>query len=235
MRLVRWLVVVIATPLAVLIILGVIPKTRFLLLALARNESFLDQQPVSHWAQNLSDPDPEIRQRAAFNLGVLGEDAHSAIPDLAAALHDHSDRVRIQVSLALFKIGPEAAEAVDALAEALTDSHPQVRVNAALALIDAMTQVENSKKVRPINISVRCQAARALGKIGPEARDAVPVLADALLDQDPHVRQNAAFALGQIGHDARAAKTKLAVCLSDEDEAVRQEVVDSLALIDAAK
>ena len=111
------------------------------------------------------------------------------------------------------KLGPEAWTATPALIAALIDER-------------------NYSLVQPMRLSVRRQAARALGAIGPLARDAVPALADALTDPDAGTRRNAAFALGRIGPDAKAMKAKLAFCLSDEDENVRQEVVKSLALLD---
>jgi hypothetical protein len=45
---------------------------------------------------------------------------------------------------------------------------------------------------------VRQQAARALGGIGPAAKDAVPALTDRLKDEHQHVREAAAEALKKI-------------------------------------
>jgi HEAT repeat protein len=230
-------------------LLGIIPKTRFLLLALARSEPFLDEKPLSHWAHDLEDSDEEVRVRAAFQLGLFNGESRPVVPDLAAALCDSSVRVRIQASLALFKIGQAASEATDALARALSDSNPQVRLNAALALnrigpsarsaipalIAAASDEDNLAVVRPMNISVRSQAARALGRIGPEARDAIPALVEVLTDPNPESRRNGAYAIGQIGRAAVPVRAKLAACLSDEDDFVRQEVAKSLALLDAAQ
>lgn len=52
---------------------------------------------------------------------------------------------------------------------------------------------------------VRARAARALARIGPEARQAVSALVVALQDPSQEVRRQAAEALGQIGPEARAA------------------------------
>ena len=49
---------------------------------------------------------------------------------------------------------------------------------------------------------VRQNAALALGQIGPDARDAVPALKEALGDSEWTVRRHAAIALGHIGPDA---------------------------------
>ncbi|WP_337175822.1 HEAT repeat domain-containing protein [Paludisphaera sp.] len=55
----------------------------------------------------------------------------------------------------------------------------------------------------------RINAARAIGGMGPEAREAVPDLIAALKDRDPGARASAAYALGRIGPDARAALPQL--------------------------
>src|SRR5437868_14818744 len=49
----------------------------------------------------------------------------------------------------------------------------------------------------------RRQAADALGKLGPDAKDAVNALADAVKDKDPYVKRFAARSLGQIKADGK--------------------------------
>ncbi len=71
-------------------------------------------------------------------------------------------------------------------------------------------------------------AAVALGNTGGEGD--VPVLGDALVDEEPLVRGHAAWALGQIGGDE--AKDVLTEALKDEgDECVRVEIEDALSAI----
>jgi tRNA A-37 threonylcarbamoyl transferase component Bud32 len=76
--------------------------------------------------------------------------------------------------------------------------------------------------------SVRSRAARALGGIGPAAKEAIPVLLDALQDREAHVRWDAARALGQIG---AAAAEGLAAAVHDKDPVVRQIAADALKRI----
>ena len=76
--------------------------------------------------------------------------------------------------------------------------------------------------------NVRAKAARALGGMGPAAKEAIPVLLTALQDREAHVRWDAARALGQIG---AAAAEGLAAAVNDKDPVVRQIAADALKLI----
>jgi HEAT repeat protein len=66
---------------------------------------------------------------------------------------------------------------------------------------------------------VRRSAARALGKIGPEA---VPRLIVMLKHQEAFVRRSAADALGQIGPEAKEAVPALIVALKDQEAEVHR-------------
>lgn len=50
---------------------------------------------------------------------------------------------------------------------------------------------------------VRCCIAEALGVIGPEARDAIPVLMKAVTNQNPDLSRSAMLALHNIRRDTR--------------------------------
>ncbi len=91
-------------------------------------------------------------------------------------LTDESRVVRYRAARDLGGIGPRAHAARPALFEALKNESGSVRVS----------------------------AARALRRIGVQAKD-VPALIVALKDKDFSVRRVAALALGEIGHEAKAA------------------------------
>ena len=78
---------------------------------------------------------------------------------------------------------------------------------------------------------MRNQAAVALGLIGPEARAAVPLLIDALQDEDKYLRGHAATTLGQLGRPAGSAVPALAKALGDDDEDVRANAATALGRI----
>ena len=68
---------------------------------------------------------------------------------------------------------------------------------------------------------MRDVAAKNLFTLGPEAKEAVPALRQALKDTHPAVRVSVALALTQIGPEARAAVPDLEVALKDPDGDVR--------------
>ena len=70
-------------------------------------------------------------------------------------------------------------------------------------------------------------AVKGLGESGSEA--AVPVLRQALSDEDSELRGRAAYALGAIGSEAAA--DALVVALSDEDSWVRWMATSALGTI----
>ncbi len=75
-------------------------------------------------------------------------------------------------------------------AAALGDvTEPQEREQAATALIAVMESAP---------LAIRIAAARSLGELG--AATALPVLATAIKDNDPHLRQTAVMAIGLLGH-----------------------------------
>jgi HEAT repeat protein len=79
----------------------------------------------------------------------------------------------------------------------------------------------------------RRRAVGALGDLGADAVPAVPALAQALVDENPFVRQEAAEALGGIGPGAAAAVPALIEALDDPDPGVRKSAAAALAAIRA--
>jgi hypothetical protein len=75
---------------------------------------------------------------------------------------------------------------------------------------------------------VRQNAACALGKIGPEAHEAVPALIEALEDPYAEVRDASACALGAIGPAAHRAVLALISSLRDQDAQVCRSAAAAL-------
>ena len=102
--------------------------------------------------------------------------------------------------------------------ETMEDIDPEV----VHALIEALKVPDND---------VRVNVIWALGKIGPQARAAVPELMEALGDKDWKVRFPAAWALGRIGPDAVETIPSLIHALGDRKVDVRREAVQALGWI----
>ena len=107
---------------------------------------------------------------------------------------------------------------IGCILETMEDIDPEV----VTALIEALKIPDND---------VRVNAVWALGKIGPQARAAIPELMEALVDNDWKVRFPAAWALGRIGPDAVETIPSLIHALGDRKVDVRREAVQALGWI----
>jgi HEAT repeat protein len=78
----------------------------------------------------------------------------------------------------------------------------------------------------------RLHAGLLLGRMGPEAREAVPTLLELLQDESIQNRRLAAWTLGYIGQGAVEAIPALLVALRDSNEGVRtmaREALDKIS------
>jgi HEAT repeat protein len=187
----------------------------------------------------LKDRNAEVRRYAAGALGQVGPGARSAVAPLLAALKDADGGVRQSAARALGKMGPDAKERVQrALVEALGDDDPDVRGAAAEGLaslpLDAGDVPALLKLLKNADSEVRAQAARSLGKVGPEARDAVSALVQALQDRNGRVRQSALEGLAGIGPDAKDSVSDVVKALKDPTKEVRRAAANALGKIGPA-
>ncbi len=105
----------------------------------------------------------------------------------------------------------------------LREPAPRARTAAvaALGFFGAPAVPALAGALRDADAQVRVGAARALGQIGPGARDAVTALVQALRDGEARVRFDAAVALGRIGPAAGDAVPALGALLRDPAGEVR--------------
>jgi HEAT repeat protein len=135
----------------------------------------------------LQDPDESVRNDAVNALLRAGPQPASEVAGLIDSLQDEVEVVRFHAAIALGDLGSEARPSLPVLIhKALWDENPAVRVEAAVAL----WKIDRNKgplvipaliKALASNNEFICwMAADCLGQIGPEARQAVPALQQAL-------------------------------------------------------
>ncbi|MBI3462390.1 MAG: HEAT repeat domain-containing protein [Planctomycetes bacterium] len=231
-------------------------------------ETLADQSPPQKYMSRKGPP-PEAGPQAAKALAQFGEEA---VPQLIQALENENPKVRAGAARVLGLIGDKAKAAEPTLIEALDDTDHEVRVSAATAL----SQIgADSKSAVPKITQLFRQAiendwhrnaydaemlAAALGRFGPAAKEALPVLINALenrfrlLDEavvallqigpdglppvikllsheDQGRRSFAAAALGSIGPKAKPAVPALIRALEDEYYGVRLDAAETLGKI----
>lgn len=105
------------------------------------------------------------------------------------------------------------------------------------ALLDGLTGIWGwhpaIQALRDENFVVREAAIKALNGIGPEAKEAVPALVQALKDEnsDIRARRSAVYALGKIGPGAKEAVPALVQALEDKDSIIREAAAHVLGKI----
>jgi len=182
-------------------------------------ENELDQ----HTARNADGE--KLRIAAIQAIGAFGADAVSAVPDLLAALKDDDPEVRWFAARAIGAVGPRAREAVPALIVLLQSSTRLTRTRDS-SLADVMPHPP---------ATLQAIAAKALGKIGSEARAAVPSLVKAMDDREIMVRIAAAEALGEIGPKDPAVLPALARAMTGKvDENLAEQAASALGAIGEA-
>lgn len=178
--------------------------------------------------------------------GVLGLAACQGDPGFGgrssrewiASLEDSTVAVRVQAIDALrriLRVKPNSPHVVDALIRALGDSVDAVRMSAGVALTTEGVRAEGAVPALhnalhdSAHATVRWQSAVILGHLAPSAGQAsVPVLTEALADDEPQVRAAAAEALGKIGQGSAAALPQLFLVVRDRDATVRLKTVEAL-------
>ncbi len=154
----------------------------------------------------LEEDDEDVRNLAMHALLLAGPQAASEVAGLIDSLQDDVEVVRFHAAIALGDLGCEARSAVPALTHAaLWDENPAVRVEAAVALwkIDRKGPLVIPALIKALannNEFICWMAADCLGQIGPQARQAVPALQQAL--QRPFkitlIRKGVALALKRV-------------------------------------
>ncbi|QDT99265.1 HEAT repeat domain-containing protein [Gimesia aquarii] len=175
-------------------------------------------------------------------LAAIGPDAAVAEPSLIRLMeHDKNETIRIWSAAALVRITPDkpaAKQGMTLLLQTLEDGYQDMAAEALgaignetaiTALIDALQTPDMSKYG-----TFRVTVASALGKIGPPAKAAVPILRTALLEKrESHfgVRCASAIALGKMGAAAKSAIPDLSGLSHSDDEYLRDVAAEAIEKI----
>lgn len=198
---------------------------------------------VNRLLKDLQSKDAVKQDKAARELAAIGP---RAVPALIKALKSGTEGVVGRAARALGKIGAPAKDAVPALIARIDDNKGRSRDDAEV--IEALMQIapRHNEAVpalcailrEPPSNPCRIHAVVALGKMGAEAKEAVPDLIE-MLDEDAGkagpIRFHAATALGQIGTGAKKAVPALVKLLKDKNAGPgRRTVVVALGQIGPA-
>ena len=181
-----------------------------------RSASLFRGKPITFWAAQLKDKDPDFRRRAAYALGMFGKEAALYVPALIALLGDKTPvewvkadyigNVHLEAVNALIKIQTITQNVVDALARAARQEqeHPHqpdpgramwVLTQLGAPGLRALISILDDHRAAVARRALTCLAG---AKWGPEAKAALPALEKLTEHNDEDVRRMAEKVIGQI-------------------------------------
>jgi HEAT repeat protein len=188
-------------------------------------------KPNDDWLTDLYSQNPRETERAIARVNALGLEA---LPLIRQTLQDpKADRDRRKGALkACAVLGPVAATAVPDVAAMLNE--PELTAEAAIALsfmgVDALPPLRHA--ITADDPLIRREALRSLGKLHSraslDASDVMPLLLDAMSDENEGVRAVAATYLGILHEDPKASVPLLITALEDADVGVRRAAAGAL-------
>lgn len=178
----------------------------------------LGQPAVPHLILALQKPDTKVRDLALRALGKIGPSASDAVPCLMALLDD-ADAAEKTVTV-LGQIGPDAQAAVPKLIEILVsltapqsfsddDAKEDDVLDDPSSEGDASADESSGFAGTWYDSHLTKPILRTLGHIGPNAREAVPVLLRLADSDDMEMRHTAIQALAEIDPANRSLKRHL--------------------------
>lgn len=190
---------------------------------------------LSKYIQQLTEGNLQERLEAAEKIGSYGDKAKEAIPFLAQILlKDRMKEVRRAVAQALGEIGLSSQEALSIFSRSIEDEDESIREYSIIALghqgraARPVIQALIKRLLKDPIFDIRKDAAWALGEIGPEAKEAIPHLVEALQDEFEFVRREAIESLSKIGANPAEIVPAFIKALKDQDWIVRREGAESL-------
>ncbi len=185
----------------------------------------------------ITDPVPGVGLAAGGALIRLGEDAVDALGEALSVAGLRSDAMEI-----LAELGPAARPALDEMVSGLADTDPLYRADSAMAIAaigpqakGAVSALEKLLGDESAESAARYTAAYALGRIGPDAVAAEPLLRKLAEADNELMATVAIWAVLKIKPDDAAlfetAVPKLRHALKHEQDLVRLEAAVALGEI----
>ncbi|MAG94627.1 MAG: hypothetical protein CMJ48_12895 [Planctomycetaceae bacterium] len=179
-----------------------------------------------------------VSRTAVEILSELGPEANKAGDALIAALGESDLHLPSIAARALPKVDTPAEKAIPALTPLLQSKHSIAASRAiseyhgqAKSVIPELIAVLRDES---LETEVRWNAARTLGKVGPDGLEALPTLIEFTTNSEDTIREHAAEAIGDIGPTAVEGIPALIECLDDPYTRVRRDAVRSLGYMGEA-
>lgn len=197
-----------------------------------------DRQALNVVTQAVESDDPLVRLAATWALVQLDPQnpdyVKNAVPRLTAALERPEPRIRLQAARTLGQLGAAARAAIPALQKRVAeDPELEVRIAAAAALAESGADAAPCvpcllELFNEPHADARRTVLYALGRIGPLAREAIPLLRREIQQGPAADRALAAWALLQVQPDQKYLEEALPPLLKalprEQPEAVVQMV-----------
>lgn len=197
-----------------------------------------DDRAITALKGAMKSDQPFLQVIGAWALVRLDRDDEAIVAEatkrILAGLQADDVNARRAAARALAEINPPPEEVAPVLVKAIHDADPTVIANAVDALASLGPKIVPRLIGALNNKDLRLHAARVLGRIGPDAKEAVPALAAALDDAEGEYRREVQFSLGAIGPAAAPAVPALIESLESDDDQIRNSAVYALGKIGPA-
>ena len=193
--------------------------------------AYVTEEALAEIRGYLSDHKASVRLHAARIIELLGPQARPAVAALFDRFDDRNEAVRLAVAEAVVAVEPRADQALVELRKRLFDHSARVRQTAARCLATFLAAGDERYRealealrqaLGDSSAAVRQGAAAALGWMGTQAADAVPLLAELVDAPEPATRAAALFALGRMEEAALSELPTMTAALRDDRPEVRR-------------
>lgn len=182
-----------------------------------------------------SEADDVMEICAVWALASIEDDdeklKNDTAPTLVQFMVSDDQEVRRAAALALLQLEPGPEIMAPLIAKVFENASDEARAD----MIDAVSTLGAAAVPRMIKAleypAIRQQAVEILGRLGPDAAEAVPALLEHIEDEDAELRADILTSLGHIGPGAKAAVEAVMKAMEDEEEEVVVSAIFALGKI----